>query len=542
MLGSQKNKKIGQLLVIGFSGKIVPDNVKMLIHDYHIGGIILFSRNIGTPNEVLDLTTSLQREAKEAGYIYPLLICIDQENGVVRRLGKGTSTFPGAMALGATNDPENAYIVGFVTGKELKSLGINWNIAPVLDVNNNPDNPVIGVRSYGDSPEKVAEFGRAAMRGMQAAGIVTSLKHFPGHGDSSIDSHLELPIISHDMRRLEEVELRPFIECINDGADTVMVAHVYFPAIEDKKVVPATLSEKVINGLLREKIGFDGVVTTDCMEMKAISETIGTEKGAVAALKAGIDLVMISHSHDVQIGAIKEIQCALNSGEIEETLVDQSIQRITVLKEKYLSWDTISLKNKKHVPEIVGSDEYKELAFEIFKKSVTIVKDDGILPLATDNKSRVLVINPINNQVYGAEDKSDSKTSLGEAVKEYNPSADVYQISNTVNLDEIEIIINKAIQYDIVIIGTLSVKEGSHQIDMVESILKSGITLIVVAMRNPYDLRYLPNVPVYIATYEFTYLAMKAAAGAIFGKEIVKGQLPVTIAETNHTFKEVRDT
>lgn len=531
MLETKKNSKVGQLLIIGFDGKIVPNNMKKLIHDYQVGGIILFSRNIGTPNEILDLTTSLQREAKIAGYKYPLFICIDQENGVVRRLGNGTSTFPGAMALGATDEPENAYKVGLATGKELKALGINWNIAPVLDVNNNPDNPVIGVRSYGESPEKVAKFGRAAMKGMQAAGIVTTLKHFPGHGDSSVDSHLSLPVIAHSMKRLEEVELLPFKECIEDGADTVMAAHVYFPAIEAEQGVPATLSKKVINGLLRGKLEFNGVVITDCMEMKAISETIGTEKGGVEALKAGVDIVMVSHSYDMQIRTIQEIQRALDSGEIDNEIVDQAIQRIESLKEKYLSWDDITLDTKGDVTGIVGSAKDKEWIFEIYKQGVTIVKDNGILPLAIDNQSRILVINPINNQVYGAEDQGDSKTSLGEAVQEYNPNVDVYQISNTVNEEEIENIIKKASQYDNVIIGTLSVTAGSYQVDLVKGMLKNGTFVIVVAMRNPYDLRHFPNVPVYLTTYEFTFIALKAAAGAIFGKDIVSGQLPVTITQ-----------
>lgn len=169
---------------------------------------------------------------------------MDQENGVVRRLGNGTTAFPGAMAIGATSNIENAFNVSFATGQELKELGVNWNLAPVLDVNNNPDNPVIGVRSFGEDPRLVAEFGKKSMKGMQRAGIITTLKHFPGHGDSNVDSHLALPVISHNRKRLNEVELVPFIECINEGADTIMSAHVYFPAIEDRENVPATLSKK----------------------------------------------------------------------------------------------------------------------------------------------------------------------------------------------------------------------------------------------------------------------------------------------------------
>lgn len=171
-------KKVGQLMVVGFKGITASDDIKELIREHHVGGIILFGRNIGSPQEILSLTQELQQVAKDAGHEQPLLICIDQENGVVRRLGEGTTIFPGAMLLGATGEPENAYQVGVATGKELKALGINWNLAPVMDVNNNPENPVIGVRSFGEAADMVSEFGRMAMKGMQEAGIITTLKHF----------------------------------------------------------------------------------------------------------------------------------------------------------------------------------------------------------------------------------------------------------------------------------------------------------------------------------------------------------------------------
>ncbi|MEI2401057.1 glycoside hydrolase family 3 N-terminal domain-containing protein, partial [Paenibacillus phytohabitans] len=224
MKNTDLRKKVGQLMVVGFKGIKASDEIKELICEHHVGGIILFARNIGTPQEILSLTNELQQVAKDAGHEHPLLICIDQENGVVRRLGEGTTIFPGAMLLGATGEPEHAYQVGVATGKELKALGINWNLAPVMDVNNNPANPVIGVRSFGESADKVSEFGRMAMKGMQEAGIITTLKHFPGHGDTNVDSHLDLPVISHNINRLEQIELRPFIDSIKAGADTIMSA------------------------------------------------------------------------------------------------------------------------------------------------------------------------------------------------------------------------------------------------------------------------------------------------------------------------------
>jgi beta-N-acetylhexosaminidase len=526
--GTNLAKKIGELLIVGFKGKEIPLSVKELIRNYHIGGIILFSRNIGTPKQILTLTNALQKEAKEAGYKHPLLICADQENGVVRRLYEGFSYFPGAMALGATGNPEKAYQIGLATGEELAALGINWNLAPVLDVNNNPENPVIGVRSFGEKPEMVAQFGKAAMKGMQDAGIATTLKHFPGHGDTNVDSHLDLPSIPHDMERLENVELRPFKECIDSAADTVMTAHIYFPAIEDESDVPATLSRKVITGLLREKLRFNGVVTTDCMEMNAISETIGTEKGGVAAVKAGADLIMVSHTLEKQEGTIKEIIYAVESGEIDEKVIDQAIERIHHLKEKYLNWDKVNLDEEQDVPSIVGSKQHEELAYEVYKESVTIVKNDGILPLLK-NDEKILVIEPNNNVTMQVEDKKDVKLSLGDAICEFQPAATVHQLSGTLSEEEVDTLISKASQFTTVVIGTLTVKPDSLHIKLIEKLVESGKSIVVVAMRSPYDFSYLPEIPVYITTYETTYTALKIAAGAIFGKIQAKGKLPVTI-------------
>ena len=210
-------KKIGQLMVFGFNGKQITPEIRSMIHEYHLGNIILFGRNIGSPEEVLALTSSLQEEAKKSGQKQPLLICTDQENGAVRRLGEGCTVFPGAMLLGAADDAQAAKAIGQATGTELKALGINWNLSPILDVNNNPDNPVIGVRSFGENPDKVEKLGLQLMKGLEDAGVANTLKHFPGHGDTETDSHLDLPVISHKIERLEKIELVPFKECIDAG-------------------------------------------------------------------------------------------------------------------------------------------------------------------------------------------------------------------------------------------------------------------------------------------------------------------------------------
>lgn len=527
-------KNIGQLMVFGFKANSAADaseEIKDFIRNDHVGGIIFFGRNIGSPKEILKLTTELQHEAKKSGQESPLLICIDQENGVVRRLGEGTTVFPGAMLLGATHDSKNAYTMGLGTGKELKGLGINWNLAPTVDVNNNPLNPVIGVRSYGEDPAFVSEFGQAAMKGMQAAGVITTLKHFPGHGDTDLDSHLELPTITHDNKRLEEVELLPFKQCIAEGADTIMSAHVYFPAIEKKEGVPATLSKNVITGLLREKLGFQGVITTDCMEMKAIADTIGTARGAVEAIKAGIDLIMVSHLPDIQKDTIEEIVQAVQSGEIEESVIDEAYERVKRLKAKYLSWDDISPDQESvQVSAVVGCEEHQQQAEEVFRQGITIVKDkQNILPLSSSKEHRVLVIFPTNSYLTLVEDKRYSSNTLGAVIQEVHSSAEREMLSDQPTEQEISKIMERAKLFDTIIVGTLTASRSNKQLQLIEGLNKLGKQLVVIAMRSPYDLNYLPDISVYVATYEFTTPALRMAVKALYGKESVSGKLPVTI-------------
>ena len=317
------DEQIGQLLMVGFHGAKPTPQVLELIQSGHIGGIILFSRNLGSAREALELTSALQEAARNAGHRYPLIIATDQENGVVRRTGSATTCFPGNMALGAVNSQAATEAVARATGQELRALGITMNLAPDVDISNNPANPVIGVRSFGGDPELVARLGTNAMMGYRAAGIVATLKHFPGHGDTDTDSHLALPVVPFDIERLEAVELKPFRRAIEAGAEAlaVMTAHVAVPAITGSSTLPATLAPEVINGLLRSRIGFDGVVITDCLEMHAISGGVGIAEGAVQALRAGADIVLISHSYDRQMAGLHAIREAVARGDLSASVL-----------------------------------------------------------------------------------------------------------------------------------------------------------------------------------------------------------------------------
>lgn len=514
-------KEIGQLLVVGFHGKTLSKEIKDLIHNYHIGSVILFARNLGTLEEIRELTINLQLEAKAAGYEKPLLICLDQENGIVKRIGKNFGEYPGAMALGATNNPSFAYENGKMTASGLKSLGINWNLAPVVDVNNNSQNPVIGVRSYGEDPAKVADFGKAAMQGMQHEGLVTSLKHFPGHGDTSIDSHIDLPKIKHSLQRLHEVELVPFKVCIQAGADTIMIAHIVFPALETNEDRPATLSKNIVTGLLREKLGYDGVVTTDCLEMKAVATTFGTSNGAVEALKAGVDLVMVSHSYEKQVEVIQKIIEAIENKELSYSRIEQSFQRIKRLKSKKLSWN----EELNTLPFSNFNYSAKQTMIEnIFGHSVTVVKQGKRLD--KDSHSVFVLEDEDANQTM-AEDKKIESTVLSETVKEQVGNVETGRFSSTM-LEEKDQLIEKVIKKDALIVGVNVLTKVDEWISLINEI-SQRIPTYVISMKNPYVSHLIPNVEWLICTYEPSSIPVKIAVKAFIGDTHPTGQLPVTI-------------
>lgn len=521
-------KKIGQLMMFGFHGTKPSKEILQMIEEEHVGGVILFSRNIGTPEEVLHLTSELQNAAKRAAHPFPLLISIDQENGIVRRLGSGTTVFPGSMLLGAINDVEATERIAKATAEELKALGVNMNLAPVVDINNNPFNPVIGVRSFGETAEQVTRHGLASIKGHQAAGIIATVKHFPGHGDTDTDSHLDLPTIFHDLERLKQVELVPFQRAIDDGTDCVMISHVYFPALESRNNLPATLSKSLVNDLLRKQMGFDGVVTTDCLEMNAISKTVGTVEGALQAFIAGNDILMISHTFTYQKEAIERMVSAVENGEIDEEMIDQAVQRILNLKEKYLSWDRLP-KMSDGIPSFVGGKDHQELAQRQFKRGVTLIRNKNILPLKLTEQDQLFAILPKSRIQTKVEDEDDSANALGSLIRNHHSNVHEYQISTELSDEEMEEAISLASTAKAVIVGTVNAHLYQRQAQLVNEMIKGGKKVIVIAMRNPYDLMNLPDVTAFIAAYEYTLPAFKAAVDIIFGVQKPSGRLPVTL-------------
>jgi beta-N-acetylhexosaminidase len=520
-------EQVGQLLVAGFWGTAPSPEIIDLIQNDRIGGIILFSRNVQDAQQVLELTHSLQMIAKTAGHPAPLLIAIDQENGMVQRLGQGTTQFPGSMALGATGSEQVVYDVAQATGRELKALGINMNLAPVVDVNNNPANPVIGVRSYGEDPHQVALLAAASVRGYRAAGVISDLKHFPGHGDTAVDSHLALPTISSTLEQLEAIELVPFRSGIEAGADSVMIAHISFPAVTHQEALPATVSSAIVQRLLRERLRFEGVIISDCMEMNAVAETIGTEPAAVMALQAGIDLVLVSHTYVRQRGSIKAIKSALQVGDLSPEIVRQAAERVLGLKDRFLSWDSLSAAP---VPAWVGGSSHQRLRDQAYELSTTLVRnDDALLPLRLDPAQCVLVIAPRGQAFMRVEDRHYPHEFLAEDIRRHHDRVDTMFTSPSLAASEREEMLRMADASDLVIMVTLNAHLDRQQAELMRSLLQAGRHVIGIAVGSPYDLLAFPQLHSYLVTYEYTEPALAAAVRVLFGEIEPNGHLPVSL-------------
>lgn len=320
----------GQLLMVGFDGLEPNAHIEAMIRDHHIGGVILFRRNLGTPAQVAALTARLQEINRRHSDI-PLLIALDQEGDMARRFDAGVTPLPPAMLyrnLGSADDCRAAHRHA---ATELQAMGINLNLAPVLDVNSNRANPVIGVRAFGETVAEVERYGLAALAGIREGGVLACAKHFPGHGDTTMDSHEHLPTVAHDRARLEALELAPFRAAFAQDVEAVMTAHVRFPAIEPDDL-PATLSRRVLTGLLRERMGFEGVVLTDCMAMAAILEHYGIARATPMAVAAGADIVLVSHHPQLQIEAAQALRTALEDGSLTHAEAQTAIDRVLALK------------------------------------------------------------------------------------------------------------------------------------------------------------------------------------------------------------------
>jgi beta-N-acetylhexosaminidase len=323
-------EKVGQIFMLGFHGTEVSKDLRTLCQHYHPGGMVLFSRNLQEPAQAAHLVNALQRLVPAM----PLFIAIDQEGGRIARLPKGFTVFPGQAALGRAGTVELAYSFAEVTAHELRTIGVNMNLTPVLDINSNPENPIIGDRAFGAEPLQVETLGLAVIAGHQDNGVLACGKHFPGHGDTSVDSHKELPIVSHSLERLREIELRPFVHCFRNGLAAVMSAHVKYPALDPD--FPATLSPAIMTDLLRTQLHFKGLALTDDLEMHAIAAHYEIGEAAVRSLQAGADILLICKDQEQQVAAMDTVYQAVKNGEISELQLQHAVLRVLEAKERFV--------------------------------------------------------------------------------------------------------------------------------------------------------------------------------------------------------------
>lgn len=332
------DEKIGQLLIVGFDGYEANKNIESLIKKNYVGGVILFGNNIRSAEQTMKLTNSLK--SINSKNKIPLFISVDEEGGRVSRMPKELEKLPSNKIIGEINNSNLSYNIGKIISKELTCLGFNMNFAPVLDINSNLQNPVIGDRSFGNNANLVTRLGIKTMEGLREGNIIPVIKHFPGHGDTSVDSHVGLPLINHDMKRLKEFELIPFKEAINNNADVVMISHILLPKIDSS--YPATMSKIIIKDVLRNDLKFNGVVITDDMTMGAITKNFDISNAAIKSINAGTDIILICHGYDNEIYVINSIKEAVENNIITEDKINESVYRILKLKEKYkISNDTV---------------------------------------------------------------------------------------------------------------------------------------------------------------------------------------------------------
>ena len=503
-------EKLGQLILPGFHSTYYDDQIKTLIEDYHVGNIILFTRNFESAKQIRELCQTLHEKVIEHTGHIPF-IAIDQEGGLVTRMMKDVTFAPGPMT--ASSSIEDAtYYTGKMLAEDMIRLGMNLNLAPSLDVNNNPNNPVINVRSYSDDPKVVAALGKKFIKGSSEFGVLACGKHFPGHGDCEVDSHLGLPTINYDLERIHNVEMYPFKENIDVPA--IMSAHILFPAYD---VVPATLSRKILTNVLREELGFKGLILTDCLEMKAIQDMYGTAKGALMAVKAGVDMCDISHTLSFQLDALKLIEEAVLNGEIPMAEIDAKVERILKAKEVTLPY----LEKYFYNQEMKFSDENKQLAQKIVDNSLTkVCGTDAILT------SNTLVVAPIAVAKTIIEDEFDDR-NLAKVLRKEFTNVDVLEFASTEEFKEE--VLKSLPKYDNVILFSYNAATSPKQVEFINAVLKDKKETTVISLKGPMDYNKYQNLNNYLCLYEYTPNSIRTIVKYFKNELKPLGKLPIKL-------------
>ena len=494
------------------------EDICELIRKYHFGNIILFTRNIKSSRQLKEICDKIQETALEANGV-KCLISIDQEGGSVRRIYDGITNVPGNMAIGSASfrKPDSAKIIGKIVGEELKSLGVNFNLAPVTDINVNPQNPVIAIRSFGDNPNFVSKLASQYAQAMQEEGVLACYKHFIGHGDVHVDSHLELPQLSKTLDQLRSCELIPYMT--NKLPDSIMTAHILYKGIDDK--FPASISRKIIKDLLRDELKYEGLVVTDCFEMDALRRTFSVEQAAVFALKATTDLITVSHTFGLQLQVRNGIMDAVKSGDLSMEELDERVNHVLKYKEKYCQDQN----------KVIDFDKNKELAESVSRASICLISGE-LKPIHKD-----MVVIGVTNYVNSiAEDKNvenmDVAKEIGEAFGLEYHSIDNknFNVTDLVSCGEGKDVI-------------LAVSD-SH-LTLVQKVLYSNLinkakSILLISLRTPYDVLGQEKPNCHLCTFEYTKQSIDSLIRVLKGEKAC-GSLPVTLDDFTSVFKTKND-
>lgn len=524
-------EKIAQMVIADAIPENLTENsagfkkLKKLCEVTKVGGFIFFK---GSSNDYVRLANKLQGYSET-----PLLFSADFERGTKMRVTDG-GLFPTNMAIGAADNFELTYKMGLEVARETRLLGIHQNYSPVCDVNNNPNNPIINVRSFGEDPQLVSRMSEAMIKGLQDGNVIATAKHFPGHGDTDIDSHNDLPQLNFTMDRMNSVELIPFKNAISKNVMSVMIAHLAFPELEKSPNIPASLSPQIVQELLINKMEFNGLVVTDALNMKGITKYFSTTEVAVMCVNAGIDLILMPLDVTATINAIEK---EVNSGRISEERINRSAEKILKTKQ-WLGLFENRLVNENGIESSINTAGANELAQQIADASITLVKDDkNIMPFknTAEGKTAFVIISE-----GGEQDNTDYLKML--APDYFNRSAFYTATSSSMD-SELKGSMNSLSSYDNIVVviyakvrfGTGKISISSQNIDLVNRLNETGRNMTVISLGNPYLLKEFPLVPSYICAYGDSDFAIKAVIKAISGSVKFKGKLPVTITD-NYKF------
>jgi beta-N-acetylhexosaminidase len=559
-------EKVGQLFMIWAKVQFMNDadpvwvELRDKVRKYHIGSLGMTVPTDGPlllksePYEAAELLNRLQKNSK-----LPLIFAADFERGVSMRLN-GTTVFPHAMAFGATGKPENAEEFGRITAQEARAIGVHWNFFPDADVNSNPANPIINTRSFGGDPEQVGDFVAAYIKGAHEGAMLTTAKHFPGHGDTATDSHLGVAQVTGDRARLNAVELPPFKRAIAAGVDAVMVAHVTVPALDPEPNRVATTSKAVVTGLLKEEMGFKGIVVTDALDMAGLTRLYANDVGraAVEAFKAGNDLLIIPADLDA---SYRDMLLAVKSGEISRERLDESVRRILELKAS-LGLHKNRMVNIDRIEQLVGSPENLAVGQRIADEAITLVRDNGqVLPLPAANlagmpgtpraplpyQSVTEARNRLVAVIFSDDMRTESGRVLAREILARVPDARIIYVDSR-SAAGMQAVIKPAVEAaEHVIVGVYAIPTAGKAIQsgaglkntvamddasasLLNAILdRAAARTVVLAMGNPYVIGDFPAIQNYVCAFSNATVSETAAVKAAFGEIPIGGHLPVTI-------------